>query len=209
MPKMHAQTRRQREVLDFITRYIESHGYRPSYQVIARHMGVSSRAGIGRIVRDLEHQGFLERRRVDGHFAIALTTQNGFSPEGVAIEPLEHSGDTNGDGLSVHGAFILPEFALGGHSPSEIRSYKMPDDSMAGHAICGGDIVLIELRSFARDGDIVAALVGKKQILLRKFFRSGADVELCEADPDARALRLSAEDVEIIGVFKGLIRPIS
>jgi repressor LexA len=85
----------------------------------------------------------------------------------------------------------------------------MPDNSMAGHAICRGDIALIELRSFARDGDIVAAMVQKKQILLRKFFRSGADVELREGDPGARALRLSAEVIEVIGVFKGLIRPIS
>ena len=56
---MLAPTRRQREILDFITQYIESHGARPSYQLIARHMGVSSKGGIARIVTDLEAQGFL------------------------------------------------------------------------------------------------------------------------------------------------------
>jgi repressor LexA len=208
MPKMHAQTRRQREVLDFIIRYIESHGYRPSYQVIARHMGLSSRAGIGRIVRDLEHQGFLERRRVDGHFAIALTTRNGESPEGTLIEPLEPTSDSKSGG-AIQTPFFLPDFVLGGHNASEIRAFRMPDDSLAANAICCGDIALIELRSFARDGDIVAAMVGNEQLILRKFFRSGADVQLCEADPKAKVLRLPAEEVEIIGVFKGLIRPIS
>jgi repressor LexA len=207
MRKMHAQTRRQREVLDFITRYIESHGYRPSYQVIARHMGLSSRAGIGRIVRDLEHQGFLERRRVDGHFAIALTKGNGGSAEGALIEPLDDPDDTGADG--VHQAFLLPEQFLGGHEASAIRAYRVPDDSMAGYAICGGDIALIELRSFARDGDIVVARAADTQPILRKYFRSGADVELCAAEPDRQMIRLPAEEVEVLGVLKGLVRPIS
>jgi SOS-response transcriptional repressor LexA len=70
---MFPQTRRQREVLDFIVRYIDSHGYRPSYQVIARHLGLASRAGIARIVSDLEAQGFLKRQRTSGHFAITIT----------------------------------------------------------------------------------------------------------------------------------------
>src|SRR5436189_481358 len=88
---MHAQTRRQGEVLDFIVRYIESHGYRPSYQVIARHMGVRSRAGIARIVNDLETQGLLTRRRENGHFYIDLGKRTGATDtaEGMQIEWLD------------------------------------------------------------------------------------------------------------------------
>jgi repressor LexA len=56
---MQPRTRRQKEVLDFIKRYIEKHGYEPSYQQIARHLGVSSKAGIARHIESLENQGFL------------------------------------------------------------------------------------------------------------------------------------------------------
>ena len=60
--KMQTRTRRQKEVLDFITRYIDSHGYEPSYQIIARHIGVSSKAGIAKHIRALEAQGCIARR---------------------------------------------------------------------------------------------------------------------------------------------------
>ncbi|MEO7539253.1 MAG: hypothetical protein ABIV21_04460, partial [Pyrinomonadaceae bacterium] len=96
MLNMHAQTRRQREVLDFIARYIDSHGYRPSYQVIARHMGVNSRAGIARIVHDLETQGLLTRRRENGHFYIDVghpaAQTNGIS--GTLIEWLNAANES-------------------------------------------------------------------------------------------------------------------
>ena len=205
---MHARTRRQREVLDFITRYIESHGYRPSYQVIARHMGVSSRAGIGRIVRDLEQQGFLERQRIDGHFAIALTDQNGRPSEGTTIDWMGEPVTTDGDSSSIPAPFSMPDSLLGGHDPADIRVFRVPDDSMSPNAVCRGDIALIEPRTFARDGDIVVAQVSNAMVL-RKYFRSGAEIELCGAGPDGEVLRLSAEDVEIVGVLRGLVRPIS
>jgi SOS-response transcriptional repressor LexA len=50
------RTRRQREVLDFIIRYIDNHGYEPSYQLIARELGVSSKAGIAKHIKALEEQ---------------------------------------------------------------------------------------------------------------------------------------------------------
>src|SRR5687768_8845131 len=88
---MHAQTQRQREVFEFITRYIDSHGYRPSYQVIARHTGVRSRSGIARIVRVLETQGLLTRRREDGHFYIDVghSHSDGNGNSGAVIEWLD------------------------------------------------------------------------------------------------------------------------
>ena len=60
---MPTRTRRQREVLDFIIRYIDGHGYEPSYQLIARELGVSSKAGIAKHIKALEEQGLLRRRR--------------------------------------------------------------------------------------------------------------------------------------------------
>jgi repressor LexA len=206
--KMHAQTRRQREVLDFISRYIDSHGYRPSYQVIARHMGVSSRAGIARIVRDLEQQGFLERRRVDGHFAISITGANHQLSDGPAIEWLQLPANDESENGFSDAPFVVPDFMMGGHSPNEIRALRVADDAMSANAICRGDIALIELRSFARDGDIVAAVIERNRMLLRRYFRASSEIDLVEADPASRVIRLSADAVIVLGVFRGLMRPI-
>ena len=204
--KMHAQTRRQREVLDFISRYIDSHGYRPSYQVIARHLGVSSRAGIGRIISDLEDQGFLERRRIDGHFAIALLNSNGEPSDGVLINWLETPG-VDGDG-GARAPFLLPLFMLSGADPTEMKALLVTHDALAESAICRGDVALIEQRVHPRDGDVVAARVKRRDVVLRSYRRAGADIELCEAGPDGECVRLPADKIEVLGVFRGLLRPI-
>jgi len=203
--KMHPQTRRQREVLDFIRRYLESHGYRPSYQVIARHMGVTSRAGIARIVGDLESQGFLERKRSDGHFAITLTEHSSSPSDSRIVRWLETPGGGNQNGYDE---FQLPEFVLGGNNAAQIRAFTVPDDALSDIAICRGDVALIELRPFARDSDVVAAVVESRRAILRKFYRVGSFIELGSENHNIGNIRLPADKVEILGIYKGLIRPL-
>lgn len=205
---MHAPTRRQREVLDFITHYIESRGMRPSYQLIARHMGVRSKAGIARIVGDLEAQGFLERRRVNGHFAIALAQDDITPTSGEVIQWLDVPIDNGLDDLMERKPFALPEFMLGGREAREIRAFRVTDEALASAGISTMDVVLIELRSHARDGDIVAAILKQERAVLRKYYRAGSHIELCSSDKDGDRIRLPADKVEILGVFRGLVRPI-
>jgi repressor LexA len=204
---MHAQTRRQREVLDFITRHIETHGYRPSYAVIARHLGVRARSGIARIVKDLETQGLLTRRREDGHFYVEMGGVKG-SAGGVYVEWLEAPIDYRERYEEF--AISLPEFLLGPQSPERIRVFRVSEDTLAGDGIHEDDIVLIELRQFVRDGNIVAAVIEGKTTVLRKYFRHGAHVELRPSDGDEMGtIRVLADHVEIKGIFRGLLRPIS
>ncbi len=209
---MHAQTRRQGQVLDFMLRHIESHGHRPSYALIARHFGLSSRAGIGRIVRDLEEQGLLTRRRENGHFYIDVGATNGPVPAGgVLVEWLEIP--ANGDRLESYQErpLIIPEFMLGQHLPSRVRAYRVPDDALADENIFEDDISIIELRKFVRDGDTVAAIVDSTTAVLRKYYRVGAYIELRPAGaPDAEdIIRLPADHIEIQGLHRALMRPIS
>lgn len=203
---MLAPTRRQREILDFITNYIESHGARPSYQLIARHMGVRSRAGIARIVTDLEAQGHLERRRVNGHFSIALAQDNITPTSGEVIRWLETPVDGEDEPWERQ-PFALPEFMFGGHEAKEIRAFRVNDDALAEDGISIFDIALIELRSHARDGDIIAAVLKNERAVLRKYYRDGAQIELCASTEGGEIIRLAADRVEIIGVFRGLLRP--
>jgi SOS-response transcriptional repressor LexA len=49
-------------VLDFIRAYIRIHGVSPSYQVIAKSIGLSSKSNIHRIVHRLKQDGLIELR---------------------------------------------------------------------------------------------------------------------------------------------------
>ena len=67
---MQPRTQRQKEILDYITRFIERHGYEPSYAQIARHFGISSKATIAKHIEALERRGLISRRRTNGAFAL-------------------------------------------------------------------------------------------------------------------------------------------
>ena len=53
-------TERWQLVLDFIRAYIKRHGVSPSYEVMAKSLGLKSRANMHRIVRRLEGEGHLQ-----------------------------------------------------------------------------------------------------------------------------------------------------
>lgn len=209
---MHAPTRRQREVLDFIIRHIDSHGYRPSYAVIARQLGLSSRAGINRIVRDLESNGLLNRVREDGHFFIDVGPDRKIvTPAGIVyVEwldvPLE---DRILEGWQTR-PLAVPEFMLGFQTSERIRAYRVTDNAMQSDDIFEDDVALIELRQFVRDGDPVVAVLNDTVTVLRKYFRSGAHIELHEAGApgSGNVIRLVADHVTIKGVQRGLLRPV-
>jgi repressor LexA len=53
-------TDRWQLVLDFIRAYMRKHGVSPSYEVMAKGLGMKSRANMHRIVRRLEKEGHLQ-----------------------------------------------------------------------------------------------------------------------------------------------------
>jgi repressor LexA len=56
---MQARTRRQKEILSYITEFIENRGYEPSYQQIAKHFQIASKSAIAKHIAALEEQGLI------------------------------------------------------------------------------------------------------------------------------------------------------
>src|SRR5690349_4999112 len=69
---MLPRTQRQKEILDYITRFLAKHGHQPSYAQIARHFGVSSKATIAKHITALEKRGLLKRERSNDIFTLDL-----------------------------------------------------------------------------------------------------------------------------------------
>jgi repressor LexA len=206
---MQTRTRRQKEVLDFITRYIDSHGYEPSYQIIARHIGVSSKAGIAKHIKALEAQGCLTRRIEGRGFSIAVPSETTISDSMIKIRWLDIPGGEDWPEEWPAQMFTMPRFIIGLHFEGNIFAFRVPDDSMAEKNIAENDIALIEERSFVRDGDIVIAVTRKREALLRVYYRDGSRVELRSAADPPEVLKFPSEAIEIRGVFRALLRPVS
>src|SRR5438477_546616 len=56
-----AITRRQREVYDFISRFVTEHGYSPSFEEIGQGLDLNSLATVHKHISNLEKKGLLTR----------------------------------------------------------------------------------------------------------------------------------------------------
>lgn len=206
---MQARTRRQREILDYITEFIGNRGYEPSYQQIAKHFHIASKSAIAKHIAALEEQGLIARRRDNGSFSLQVNPKKVVINDSVcAIEWLEVPKLENlVDDLEDEMLFV-PMFLIGRLQPDKIRAYFVPDDAMLDKQICEGDIALIEEKSFARDGDCIVAVLEQTRTVMNNFYRDGAFIELRPSNAEYETIRLSADSVEIKGVFRGLLRPL-
>jgi repressor LexA len=205
---MQPRTQRQKEILDYITRFIERHGYEPSYAQIARHFGVSSKATIAKHIAALESRGLISRRGEDGSFNLEVKVED--VPSGAVCE-LRLLGQVAAgapiDAIEDAEPIIIPRFLLGHVRPERVYALRVKGDSMIDEHICDGDIALIENRTEARDGEIVVALIDGARATLKRLFRFGAEVELRPANSTLDPIRLPALQVTVQGIFRGLLRP--
>jgi repressor LexA len=205
---MQPRTRRQREILDFITEFIDERGHIPSYQQIARKFKIASKSAVAKHIAAMEKQGILQRRREDGSFGLALRAENLANDSVCEIDWLETTDNESFSENWEQEPIFVPKFLLGYYEPERIRAFRVPDDAMLNEHICEGDIALIEKRSFARDGAIVVAQA-ENRVVLKRFYRNGANVELRPANENYKSILLSADKVSIHGVLHGLLRPLS
>jgi repressor LexA len=207
---MQPRTRRQREVLSYIESFINDRGHVPSYQQIARHLRVTSKGGVAKHIAALESQGLLVRRAEDGSFGLQLRAKASSSDAICAVDwisPQRPDGPV--DVMPEDEQIFVTRFLLGHLEPEKVCVLRVMDNSMTGEHICEGDIALVEKRTFARDGDIVAGIITGEHATLRRFYRKGPYIELYTAEAHAAPLKLSADKYSIEGIYRGLLRPIT
>jgi len=207
--QMQARTKRQKDVFNYIKYYVEKYGSEPSYQLIARELGIRSKAGIARHIQALEAQGLLKRRRENGSFWLDLNEGNKLNQAVCEIEWLDVPRLETFVEEWENEPLFVPKFLVGLQEPERLRAFRVADEAMREKHICEGDVIFIEKRSHARDGTIAVALIDGKQAVLRIFARVGAHVELRAASEKFETIKLPANKIQIQGIFRGLLRPIS
>ncbi|HEX8455860.1 MAG TPA: transcriptional repressor LexA [Pyrinomonadaceae bacterium] len=207
---MQPRTQRQKEIFDYIQRFIERHGYEPSYAQIARHFGISSKATIAKHIEALEKRGLLARSHTNGSFGLNVNVEEAAGDRLCEVRLLGRVAagaplETVDDGAETIG---VPRFLLGRVRPERVYALRVSGDSMIDEHICDGDIALIENRVDARDGEIVVALVKNSRATLKRLHRFGREVELRPANSNLEPIRLPASEVQVQGIFRGLLRPV-
>jgi repressor LexA len=206
---MLPRTQRQKEILDYITRFQERHGYIPSYAQIARQFGVKSRATIAKHIAALERRGLLVREHEDGSFALNVKVEDKSSDSLCEVKVLGRiAAGAPLEVVDCEERIPVPRFLLGRVKPDRVYALRVKGDSMIDEHICDGDIALIENRTDARDGEIVVALlIEENQATLKRLYRRGMNVELQPANSQLQPLTFPAHQVRVQGIFRGLLRP--
>ncbi len=205
---MQPRTKRQKDVLEYITRFVEKHAYEPSYQQIANSLGIASKSGVAKHIAALEKQGLIARRHEKGSFNLELPRK---SPIGEFVCEIEWLDVPNDESSSVNWEnepLFVPKFLLGFQTPENLRAFSVPNDSMIEEHICEGDISIIQEKSFARDGEVVVAVIQKKRTVIKKFYRQGANIELRPANPNYVSIILPADKISVRGILCGILRPL-
>ena len=190
---MQPRTQRQREIYEYIGRFIERHGYEPSYAQIARHFGISSKATIAKHIEALEKRGLISRQHTNGSFALQVQVEE-IPTDGTCEIPLlgrVAAGSPIDNANDVRETITVPRFLLGRTRPGQVYALRVTGDSMIDEHICDGDIALIE----------------GARATLKRLYRFGREVELRPANSQLAPIRLPAMHVQVQGIFRGLLRP--
>lgn len=83
----------------------------------------------------------------------------------------------------------------------KVRGHSMIDDNIE-----DGDIVIIEKRETAENGQSVVAMINGEQVTLKKFYVERDGIRLQPANPEMEPIILKNEEVQILGIVTGVIR---
>jgi repressor LexA len=203
---------RQRQILDFITQYVQANGYAPTLQEIARALGVRSLATVHEHLQAMEKKGIIKKYEgavrgieiLDKRAAARTTSEAaidlpvlGFIAAGQPIEP--HT-DPNA-------TFGVPPTLINQKRRCFVLQVK--GDSMIEAGIYDHDYVVIEQTEIASNGDVVVALLDNGFATLKRFFKEATRVRLEPANSSMSPIFVTGDKVRIQGRCVGVIRKFS
>jgi repressor LexA len=168
-----ALTRRQKEVMDFLSSFIDQKGYSPSYEEIASGLGLASLATVHKHIQALEAKQYLRRSynhsrslEVGERYVTEELSRRPASPASIPLLGRIAAGAPV-EAIANPEALHFSDFAKhDGTFALEVRGESMIEDH-----ICSGDYVLAEKTDSVKNGDIVVALVNGSEATLKRYYQ--------------------------------------
>lgn len=195
-------TKRQKEILDFLSEFIEQNGYSPSMEEIAVHFKFASLNAVFKHLEALERRGHLHR---DSNRARAIQLSSG-ADEGVRGVPLLGyvAAGRPIEAVSNPETLQIPEYFL----PHRNKHFvlKVKGESMIDAHIQDGDYVVVESCETAHPGDMVVALIDDENVTLKKYYPEGSRIRLQPANETLEPIMVDSSRVKIQGVIVSVMR---
>jgi repressor LexA len=201
-------TKKQKEVLDYITHYISQNDYAPTQKEIKEYFELKSFGSVQRYLKYLKEGGFLTQNwnakrglTVIPNEASSHPNENielpllGKVAAGIPLEEIDHPEET----VSIPPSFLK---GSGKHFALTVKG-----DSMIEDGILSGDTAIIKFQNQAQSGQTIVAVV-EGEATLKKFYPKKNTIELHPANSTMKPFVYGPEDgqVQIAGILVGLLR---
>jgi repressor LexA len=199
-------TRAQQRLLDFIQAEEQAGRAAPTLREIAERFGFRSHRAAACHLEALKRKGFIESEAGKAR-SIRLTSALTKFRNRVVDIPLHGSvpaGVAQSREQEAEGCVSVDVHSIGFNPTRNTFALRVAGDSMIGKHICDGDIVVFEHGPEPRSGQIVAALIDRKNTLKTFLVKNGKPFLKAE-DPKYPDL-IPSEELVIQGVFRALIR---
>lgn len=196
-------TRRQREILTFVQRYADAHGYPPSVREIGQALGLTSSSTVHSHLSALGKKGYLRRDPSKPRALEVLRNEHEIPSKKVVAVPVIGQ-VTAGEPIlaqqNIEDYFPLP---LDFVHAEECFILHVRGDSMINAGIYDGDFLVVRRQQTATNGEIVVARIDD-EATVKRFFKEEDRIRL---QPENSTLEpIYAREVAIEGIGVAVIR---
>ncbi len=197
-------TKRQREILTFLSLYTDENGYAPSFEEIAENFGFTSLATVHEHLSNLERKGYIRRGYNESRAIEILPSET--SPRFVELPLL----GLVAAGMPIEAAVTGETIAIppdmlrktGNHYVLKVRGNSMIDEQ-----IRDGDFVVVNERKTADNGEMVIALLERTSATVKRYYREkDGRIRLQPANDAMEPIYTDERNLLIQGVVVGVLR---
>jgi site-specific DNA-methyltransferase (adenine-specific) len=187
-------TKKKKQILDYIKRYIKKHDYSPSLEEMAEHFKLVV-STVHQHIDELKRDNYLDK--LDNQPRTIQIAENKKSRDLIEIpllgliaagQPIETYEDKE--------IITVPKASIGS---GEHYALKVQGDSMIDEGIFDGSVVIVKKQNIAQNGDTIVALINGSEVTLKKFYREGNKIRLQPANPKIKPILVDPENLLIQG----------
>lgn len=204
-------TKKQKELLDYITLVNKKFGISPSYDEMKDKLKLKSKSGIHRIISALEERGFIRKLANKARAIEIIQNNKNVSPTNEAINKIieiplygKIAAGTPIEAISNASSYIPTPTNM--VNKGEHYALEISGESMIGSGINDKDIAIIKRTTIANNGQIVVALIDKTEATLKKFKKTSSKIVLIPSNDLYQAQSYDLPRVQIQGILVGLMR---
>jgi repressor LexA len=190
---MKTLTKKQEDILNFITKFVEKNNYAPTTREIAKYFNTSVKTSYEHVIA-LKNKGKLNSEEGSAR-TLHIVNDTGDS-DIVQIPILGEvaagvrilSEEDQGGSVPVHSSMLKPN--------RDYFAVKVRGDSMTGIGVFDRDIAIIEKQETAINGDIVVAMINDGYVL-KRIYKQESNIKLCSENPEYHPIYTN--EIRILG----------